>query len=271
MPGVVFSIGSSIAEAFEGACAGSVAKAMLNAFASCCAACLVLLTPQVAAQNTQGPRMESRKLMHRDAGALIPFDIPSQDLQDALDDFDTATGFSGLYNADAIAQRQSVAVQGRFTAEAALRKLLENTGLSIYFTARDAYVLEAATPTPDSLANAIVPPTYAYLAPSEQSARSDGHDFDALLQSTVREAFCRNALIAPGQYRIALSFRVTSSGHVEQVRLLDTTGNKARDTEILRTLRTLRFAHGPVNPAAAFVMLILPREHSSVADCRAPS
>lgn len=231
--------------------------------AGCLAACLALLTQQSAARDVRGLRTDvaqTAQTVRGDAAAVMRFDIPSQPLQDALDDFDAVTGFSGLYSADAVALGQSVAVHGQFTAEAALRKLLEQSGLNSYFTARDAYVLEADSANLTSSMPAL---------PSDPVPQGDD-GFKALLQATVRAAFCRNALIVPGEYRIALSFRVAAGGRVEQARLLDTTGNKARDTEILRSLRAVRLPRGPAKPAEAFVMLILPREQTAVADCGAP-
>lgn len=222
--------------------------------AGCLAACLVLLMQPGAAQQVRGLRSDAAPTARSNAGTEMRFDIPSKTLQDALDDFDAATGFSGLYGADAVAFQQSVAVHGQFTPEAALRQLLEQSGLRSYFTARDAYVLEAD-------AGIVV----AASSPAPQA----GSDFEALLQSGVRAAFCRNALIAPGDYRIALSFRVAATGRVERARLLDTTGDRARDVEILKSLRAIRLARGPVHPEQAFIMLILPRDQSSVADCAA--
>ena len=171
--------------------------------AGCLAACLVLLMQPGAAQEVRGLRSDAAPTARSNAGTAMRFDIPSKTLQDALDDFDAATGFSGLYGADAVAFQQSVAVHGQFTPEAALRQLLAQSGLRSYFTARDAYVLEAD-------AGIVV----AASSPAPQA----GSDFEALLQSGVRAAFCRNALIAPGDYRIALSFRVTATGRVERAR-----------------------------------------------------
>jgi len=225
--------------------------------AFCVAACLALLTQQGAAENVQAARMAMAQTPHDVAETVMYFDIPSRPLPDALDDFDAATGFSGLYSAADVARHQSVALQGQFTAEAALRKLLEQSGLSSYFTARDAYVLERDGENSSA----------SGLQQSQQLRAQSELAYDALLQSGVRTAFCNNALIVPGEYRIALSFRVAANGRVEQARLLDTTGNRARDAEILKSLRAIRFSHGPVNSTAPFVMLILPRSQSSVADC----
>ncbi len=224
--------------------------------AYCVAACLAVLTLQGAAQDINGLRIDPAGAPRSDAGNSMRFDIAPQSLQSALDAFDMATGFSGLYSADAVASRRSAAVQGNFTAAAALRKMLEQSGLSSYFTAPDAYVLEQ-----DATETGIA------AAPLQAQA----HDFEAILQSGVRAAFCRNALIVPGNYRIAISLRVAADGRVEQARLLDTTGNKARDGEILKTLRGVKLAHGPLNPAEAFVMLILPHAPDSTADCGASS
>ena len=184
------------------------------------------------------------------AGAAMLFDIQAQSLPEALTAFNEATGFSGLYTADAVAGRWSGAVQGAYSAQEALHKLLAPTGLSSYFTAPNAYVLEQG-------------------APSAAPVRPSEVDYDTLLQSTVRSAFCRNALIVPGNYRVALSFRVAANGRVERAHLLDTTGNRARDVEILKTLRSVKLARGPANPAEPFVMLILPQEQAAVADCGA--
>lgn len=221
------------------------------------AASLALLTQQGVAQSHLGARQAALQATSDAAGSgMMQFDIPAQSLQGALDAFDARTGFSGLYGADAIANRRSVAVSGSFTAPAALRRLLEGSGLSSYFTATDAYVLE---PRNDTNANAET--SEAALPPAEVGA------YQVLLQTGVRTAFCRNTLIAPGDYRIALSFRVTASGRVEQARLLDSTGNRARDAEILKTLRSVKFARGPANPEAPFVMLILPQALAGTTDC----
>ncbi len=219
------------------------------------AACLALLTLQGAAQDSRGLRIDSARMPRSDAGKSMRFDIASQSLQSALEAFNAVTGLSGLYDADAVANRRSAAIHGDFTVDVALREMLERSGLNSYFTAPDAYVLEQ---NPAEAGTASAP------------LQTDAGDFDAILQSGVRAAFCRNALIAPGSYRIAISFRVAADGRVEQARLLDTTGNKARDGEILRTLRGIRLAHGPLNPADAFVMLILPHASASTADCGAP-
>lgn len=215
--------------------------------AFCLAAWLVLLSAVGSAQERRPPATDNEV----DGGALMQFQIPSQTLQQALDAFVSATGFSGLYDAGVIGSRQSGAVQGRFGAAAALRLMLAPTGLAAYFTAPDAFVLETA----------LTPPLPA----------TSGDVYQAHLQASVRAAFCRHPLLATGDYRIAFSFRVTPAGGTEQVRLLDSSGNRVRDEAILASLRTMKLAVAPANPAEPFVMLILPHGATASKDCEAPA
>lgn len=215
--------------------------------AFCLAAWLVLLSAAGSAQERAAQRPASAG-SDADGGVLMQFQIPSQALQQALDTFIGVTGFSGLYDADNIGGRTSGAVQGSFSALAALRMMLAPSGLSAYFTAPDAFVLEAATPA--------------------TTTTTDNNAYQARLQASVRSAFCRHPLLATGDYRIAFSFQVSPGGRAEQVRLLDSSGNRVRDEAIVATLRTMQLAAAPANPGVPFVMLILPRT-GATNDCEA--
>ena len=72
------------------------------------------------------------------------FDIPAQDLRAALEAFDTATGISVLYGSDLAAGRRSSALRGRYAPDAALRLLLEGTGLIAQAVGDKAFVLRPA-------------------------------------------------------------------------------------------------------------------------------
>ncbi|WP_129587689.1 STN domain-containing protein [Herbaspirillum robiniae] len=216
---------------------------------------LVLLALQSPVQGAPPAPGKPARPSPREAIATMRFDIPIQPLSEALNAFDEATGLYGLYTADAIAGRISGEVRGNYTAQAALQRLLAPTELSSYFTAADAYVLERAAA--------------AQPAAQPEPAGQPEDDFQDLLQAAVRAAFCRNPLIAPGSYRVALSLRVSAAGRVEQARLLDTTGSPARDAGIIQTLRELRLARGPTDAGQPFILLILPRAQAAVADCEA--
>jgi TonB family protein len=185
----------------------------------------------------------------------IAFDLPALPLSEALEAFGAMTGWSGFYQADTVAGRRAPALAGRYQPAAALRRLLEGSGLAAHFTAPEAFVLEAQAPAPAAEAVPATPRDAAY---------------DGLLQSRVREIFCRDARIAPAGYRVALSFHVDGQGRVERPMLLDSTGDAARDGAILQAMREVRVGRPPASAAAQpFVMLIVPRALAAGRDCEA--
>lgn len=178
----------------------------------------------------------------------MAFDIPAQPLQTALDTFGVLTDFSGLYGTASTSGRVSAPVLGHYTPAVALDLMLEGTGLTAYFTASDAFVLEPVTAA-------------SYISPERHNS------YDGLLQAQVRDVFCQDALIAPGDYRIALRFHLDERGRVLRPLLLDTTGDSTRDNAILSALRRVDIGRGPVDTSKPFFMLILPQALASVRDC----
>ncbi|MFH0083680.1 TonB C-terminal domain-containing protein, partial [Pseudomonas aeruginosa] len=59
----------------------------------------------------------------------------------------------------------------------------------------------------------------------------------AVVQERVRDAFCKDTLLRPGRYRIAVQFWIAPTGTVEQARLLGKTGDARVDGTIETTLR----------------------------------
>ena len=72
------------------------------------------------AQKHDGPVPASQKIV---------FDIPSQDLTAALSAYAAKSGIQVLYETSLALGRTSMAVEGKFTPEAALQALLAGTGL----------------------------------------------------------------------------------------------------------------------------------------------
>lgn len=190
--------------------------------------------------------------------AGMAFDWPAQPLPEALEAFGAQTGWSGFYQADTVAGLRAPALAGRYTPEAALRLLLEGSGLAVHFTAPQAFVLEARGEVAVAAAGTAAP------LPRDPV-------YDGLLQSRVREIFCRDARTAPAAYRVALSFHVDGEGRIVRPMLLDSTGDAARDGAILQALREVRVGRPPPARHAAepFVMLIVPRAMAPGRDCEA--
>lgn len=182
------------------------------------------------------------------------FDLPAQPLQDALDRFNALTGWSGFYQAGHVEGRTAPALSGNLMPDAALRSILQGSGLSAHFTAPGTYVLEAQAPV---------------AATELRPAAPRDPQFDGLLQARVREIFCGDARIAPADYRAALSFHVDDQGRVERPALLETTGDGVRDRAILQALNGVRVGRAP--PAGSttqpFVMLVVPRAMATSRDC----
>lgn len=206
-----------------------------------------LLMRDLAAQ--PDVRQLSSRAQAAPVAGSISFDIPAQALQAALDAYSEQTGYSGLYSASDIQGLISTPVFGSYTADAALRVLLEGSGLTATFTAADAFVLEPQIKT--------------------TQAKPESLAYSALLQSGVRDAFCREPLLAALDFRIALRFHVDAKGRITQPLLLDSSGNKARDGAILHALKQVNLGRGPMDATLPFFMLILPQQLAVGGDCRA--
>lgn len=191
--------------------------------------------------------METPSTASQPGAARQYFDIPAQPLQAALEAFGAASGWSGLYSADTTAGRMSRGISGWHSPDAALR-LLTGGALAVHYTAADAFVLE-----PDAQALPAMPAAPATPAPS----------IEALLQSSVRRAFCREPRLANGDYRVAFSLRLGARGRVQDARLLGSTGSSGRDAAVLAALRGIDLGAAPADTAPAFVMLILPQQAAS--------
>ncbi|WP_238527257.1 TonB-dependent siderophore receptor [Methylomonas methanica] len=83
--------------------------------------------------------------------ATVGFDIPAQSLAGALTRFSAATGLQVLYDGDLAQNIGAPALKGNYSAEQALRKLLQGSGLNYRFSNGNTVTLEkAAVAAPQS-------------------------------------------------------------------------------------------------------------------------
>jgi hypothetical protein len=194
----------------------------------------------------------------------MAFDIPAQPLRTALEQFMTATAYSGLYDSALTAGLYSAEVRGVMSPEAALRQLVAGSGLQVRYAAGNTFGIVAAGPLPAQAAAALPVPE----APQSGAQAVKGHYFSAV-QAGIKDIFCRSAATTLGNYRIALSLWVGPSGEIEKVHLLDTGGSPQRDARIAAGLRSLRL---PALPAGAAIrqpitMVLLPTPAGVPGDC----
>ncbi|MCR6477777.1 STN domain-containing protein [Variovorax sp. ZS18.2.2] len=194
----------------------------------------------------------------------IRFDIPRQPLQSALARFHGLTGQSLLYDELIAEGRMAGPLQGEYTPEAALHRLLEGSGIVARYTSQAAFMLvrEAA---PEGAGS--VPPAQDPEAP----ARAARQDYYGRLQARLVAVLCGDPKTIPGSYRLALNIWVGADNTVSRM-LLHPTGDVARDARIRALLTGLALpAEPPVGLAQPVTLLVLPRQPKQTGDCRAPA
>lgn len=142
----------------------------------------------------------------------MSFDLPAQPLASALENYSVSSGWQIIYNGRLAAGRQSSAVKGLFTPDAALRRLLAGTGLIPQYKSADGVIL--------------VPDPMAALAPNEIADEVDPSlkSYYGLIQTKLEQAFCASPLIRAGAYRVTLGFWIGSSGTVTRMVQLSSSG-----------------------------------------------
>jgi hypothetical protein len=185
-------------------------------------------------------------------GREIVFDIPSQGLATALTAYAAASGTQVLYETSLTAGRNSAAVSGRFTPEAALQALLADTGLVGRRTDVDAVTILPEARTREAGAPSVTPD-----AP-----------FLGALQAGILSALCGAAETRPGQYRMALQLWITADGVIRRVSLLASTGDARRDAALAKRLPGVSIgSHPPPGMNQPVTLAIVPRSPLQRPEC----
>lgn len=180
------------------------------------------------------------------ADALFDFDLPAQALIDALQHYGVLTRQPALFRSEIVEGRTSSAVSGRYSAEAALRLLLDGTGLvaqKFDHDAGGAFILKTAVDAKGSGARV--------------ASLGSMRGYPGLIQTRVWQALCSNPRTAPGGYRSLLSFRVDASGQIQGVRLVTSSGDADRDAAMLDVLGHVRMGSPPPSELAQPVAVLL--------------
>ena len=201
--------------------------------------CMLVSTTNGAAQPTVRNSLDE----------VLPFDIASQPLEDALYEFGRVSGIEVVTDGEIVKGRKSTAVRGAFSAARALTILLAGTGL-LPRTEGGAAVTLAIDPD----------------GPSRAAAQ---HRYAAALQAAALQQLCREGSpLALGTYRIAMSLWVDSAGGISRIDFLGSTGNRLRDERIRSLLKGKEVGKPPALLRQPIVMVILPRLPGESGDCR---
>jgi hypothetical protein len=188
----------------------------------------------------------------------LVFDIPALPLADALKRYGAMTREPALFRSEMLVGLRSRAVRGRLTPQAALRLLLEGTGL-------EAEKVHTAAGMALALKVAGVP---GAAPPAAQPVDVAG--YPGLIQARVWAALCEDSRTRPGAYRSLLRFGVDAAGRIERPRLLGSTGNATRDVAMVQVLQRVRLASSPpADMPQPVTLLIVPFDADGGAQCPA--
>jgi hypothetical protein len=180
------------------------------------------------------------------AAQPIDFAIPSQPLAGALHAYGRRVGMQVLYESRSAMGRQSTAVQGQFTPDEALKRLLTGTDLEVRHARPDAITL--AAPAPVGLD---VPPTdplatadlsigeLRISAPVRTNNLDRFQDYSESLRTEIQRALAKNAKTGSGNYRAVLDLWIDPARVIQKTALLQSTGESTRDAAIASTLQGL--------------------------------
>ena len=198
------------------------------------------------------------------ATPVLAFNIPAQPLNAALNQYADTTGQPALFPSDLVHARTSTPVHGLYSAEGALRILLQGTGLMADKRSSglgQTFILKEAG------AASAVPASVSARHGLAELFREDG--YAGLVQMRIWQALCSDARTRPGNYTSLLQFYLEPDGRIGAVRLLGSSGDARRDAALLHTLRTVHIGRLP--PAAIarqrLTMLVAPNAQDVGPQC----
>jgi hypothetical protein len=175
----------------------------------------------------------------------MPFHIPAQPLASALQAYGQKAGVQILYESNSAAGRTSVAVEGDFTREDALKRLLAGTRLEIQYTGPHALILALPSagsdqPPPSPFATPDLLLGELHVRANNDSDDADQfHDYADSIKNDVQRALHNNARTRGGDYRATLDLWIDPSRMVKRTALLGSTGDQDRDAAVAAALRGL--------------------------------
>jgi hypothetical protein len=182
----------------------------------------------------------------------LDFNIPSQPLDSALQIYGDQAGVQVLYESQLAVDRRSAAVQGRFSAAAALDLLLSGTGLIVREVRPSSITIalpaQRSDNAPPSLLRKPADLSIGEIrvhAPARSIETSGLQDYNAAIQLDIQKALKKNPRTRSGSYRAVLDLWIDPSQTIQRTALLQSTGDSTRDAAIAAALQGVTINHQP--------------------------
>ena len=209
----------------------------------------LLLTPAVVSAQSQLRRSAQTKVP-------IPFDIPSQPLASALKTYGEIAAIDLFYDSTVVAGVRSAPVRGTLEPSAALRLMLEGTGLT---------------------ATSLAPGTVTIIPDARASNHPDLAETDAKLapflpylgqvQEGIRYALCREPAVRTDPAELLVRLWIAPSGAVSAVALFSQAGTPFSRPAYVAALTRLTLEPPPPDMPQPVTVMLLPRTSLQAAGC----
>lgn len=222
------------------------------------AVCIITLAPPRAVWAGASEIRDEGEAGPGDVGAVMSFDIPAQQLASALMAFGSAASARLFFDSVAVEGRRSTAVRGTFSAAAALRRLLEGTGLVARSFEQGTITIVPARNTPLDAEMA-----------AAQAAASAFRPYLAAVQEGLRSSLCRTASAFAGESEILAQIWIAQDGAVTRAELLGPALPASRKRVYLAALEAAVFPSPPAAMPQPATLLIRPRSARTGSHCAA--
>ncbi len=180
---------------------------------------------------------------------VMLFNIPAQPLPSALLAYSAVTGDQVVCDTRLAAGQRSVPVVGLFTAQTALRMLVDGTDLIIRYTGPQDITLVSARAGPGSDASSatalgdeateVLALDTLHVEVALEAARTpDFGDYARTVRLAVKQALARDPDTADRVYDLQIDIWINREGRVRQPRLLRSSGRPGLDAAVRRVLST---------------------------------
>jgi hypothetical protein len=198
---------------------------------------------------------------------VFHFELAAQRLTDAIKTYGQMTSFLVMADTNLLNEHTSAPVNGDYSPQEALQRMLAGTGLDAQFTDSSSVVI---VPLPLAQQRVMIPSSSRTISSAMIDGANGDADYAALVQSRLTDALCQSSQTRPGNYRLIVQIRFDASGAVIASKLVGSTGSVARDAAIAQVVRTLSLDAAPPTTLAQPVTVLLRPQDNSVASGCAP-